>query len=291
MRSSSLIASLAASALLSGCFLIPASEEEEDQRTGFHDVTISWKLKNLDGSVMSSCPAGFTNLYIHMYKSGYVEPEDAFQNIPCTPTGSITAKLATGGKLMDPESRDLAVHAWYEYDSWKDIWIDVTEETLRVTAATSSLHYIPNLTSDTSIDFDIYPAGGIPVVTWQLDSTLTGATLASCASAGVDTIEYAHRLWDDMNAPLVVHGSWPCTNVDPEFYYDPDGNSTLLSPDDPKLGSGHVTKAFAPETYFVELRAKRNGQVVGTTTEASFVSEKGNTPHRVLGAQIRITDR
>jgi hypothetical protein len=104
----------------------------------------------------------------------------------------------------------------------------------------------------------------------------------------VDQIEYAVRRFSDDTAPLVVGGSWPCQQVDPFFYYNPDGNGTLL--DDPsKLGSGH-TIAYAPESYYVELRAKRAGVVVGTGM-GSFPTETKNSAHTFNGNTISISDR
>ncbi len=283
------MAAVAASALLSGCFLIPVSEDEEDTRGDFHDITINWRMLNLDGTPMTACPPGFTTLVAHLYVLGYVEPSDALLKQTCTPQGSLTQPVATSGKLMDPETKDLAVHGYYPYSGMKDIWLDVTEETQSALAAQSLLRHYENLGSDQTIDFDIYPAGGVAVAAWELDSTLTGAPLASCAAAGVDEVELAYRVYSDTNAPLVVAGKWPCTNDDEDFYYDPDGNSTLRSPDDHRLGAGH-TKGIAPEDYFVELRAKRSGTVVGRSMSV-YHGEKGNIAHRVSSAEIPIDDR
>jgi hypothetical protein len=86
----------------------------------------------------------------------------------------------------------------------------------------------------------------------------------------------------------VVGGSWPCKQVDPYFYYDPDGNSTTLG-DDFKLGSGH-TRAFAPESYYVELRAKRAGVVVGRSMGSLSANDK-NSAHRIHSTDIPIDDR
>lgn len=291
MRRISGVAAVAASALLSGCFLIPQSGPEEDTRGGFHDVTINWRMLNLDGTPMSACPPGYTTIFAHLYVQGLVEPEDAFLQLPCTAQGSLTQPVATSGRLMDPATKNLGAHAYWEYTGQKDFWLDVTEETGNSYAARSFVRYVENLSSDQTIDFDIYPEGGVAVAAWELDSTLTGAPLASCASAGVDEIEFAYRVYTDTNAPLVVAAKWPCTAVDPDFYFDPDG-SRLLDPNAPgnyNLGSGH-TKGIAPEAYFVELRAKRAGVIVGRSMSV-YHSEKGNIPRRVQNTEIPIDDR
>jgi hypothetical protein len=152
----------------------------------------------------------------------------------------------------------------------------------------SSVYYVDALTSDTTIDFDLSPGGGVGVAAWSLSSSLTSAPLTSCATAGVDQIEYAVRPYNDDTAPLVVGGSWPCEQIDPYFYYDPDGNSTLLD-EDYELGSGH-TRAYAPDDYYVELRAKRAGAVVGRGM-GSFSAVDENGAHRINGSDIPINDR
>jgi len=280
---------LVASALASGCIL--SGNQPDDSRSGFHDVTVTWHLKNIDGTPKTSCAAGFTTLYLHLYRQGFVEPPDALVKLPCTPDGSTTQRVATAGNLLDPSTRDSA-HAYFDYTPEKDIWLEVTEETDSVFSAVSFLYYVDNLSGDITIDYDIYPDGGMGVAPWSLNSGLTGAPLTSCATAGVDTIEYAVRPYADETAPLVVGGSWPCTQIDPYVYYNPDGNSTLI--DDPyTLGSGH-TRAYAPDTYFVELRAKRAGVVVGKTdmTDPPHVElQTGNSFHKISPSSIPITDR
>lgn len=285
------IASLASSALLTGCFLIPAEEADEDTRAGFHDVTLNWQLKNLDGSPMAACPAGYTKMVTRLYVAGYVEPPDAIFRDPCVPRGTMTKPVATEGKVLAEETRDDAVRGYYNYTGMKDIWIQFTEETESRDIANTFNRHFEKLDRDETIDFDVYPEGGVPVVAWELFSKTTTAPLATCAAAGVDTIEYASRLYSDTTAPLVVAGSWPCDQHDEMFYLDPDGNSTLIGDGAYQLGSGHTKVAFAPETYFVELRAKRNGVVVGRSTTASFQAEAGNVPHRVLHPEITIDDR
>ncbi|MEZ4363311.1 MAG: hypothetical protein R3B48_24255 [Kofleriaceae bacterium] len=278
------LASLLMLAALPACF---TNGDPDDSRSGFHDVTVTWHIRNLDGSVKAACPPGYTTLVFHLYNVGYSEPPDSLVMMPCTPEGSVTRPLATAGRLIDEETRDQGVHAYYPYAPQKDIWVDVTEATRSAYAAVSFLYHIENLAEDRTIDFDLYPDGGVGVVPVALSSALTGAPLTSCEVAGVDEIEYATRRYSDDTAPLVVGGSWPCTQIDPYFFYDPDGNSTLI--DDEVIGSAH-TRAFAPESYFVELRAKRAGEVVGTVA-ASVNIEGKNAAHKVNGATIPINDR
>jgi hypothetical protein len=278
---------LLVSAVSSGCIPLSSGEQEDDSRSGFHDVTVRWHIRNLDGSVMASCPPGFTTLVTHLYNAGYVEPPDALVELPCTPEGSLTRPVATAGKLIDEATRDLEVPAYYPYSPMKDIWIDVTEPTQSSYAAVSYQYYVEALTSNTTIEFDLYPEGGVAVAAWSFVSSLTGAPLPSCAAAGVDEIEAAVRPYSDEAAPLVVAGTWPCEQVDPYFHWDPDGNSTLLGDD--KLGSGH-TRAFAPGDYYVELRARRAGAVVGTAMGA-FSSDGKNSAHRITRSEITIDDR
>jgi hypothetical protein len=90
VASSSLLAWVAASSISCG------AGSKDDTRSGFHNVTVKWHLKNLDGTAMSACPAGFTTLVTHLYKIGYVEPPDALIVQPCTPDGSLTKPVATG---------------------------------------------------------------------------------------------------------------------------------------------------------------------------------------------------
>jgi hypothetical protein len=272
--------------LLLGCL---PNEQADDSRSGFHDVTVRWHLRKLDGSVMASCPAGFTTLFTHLYVAGFVEPPDALVKTPCTPEGSFTQRVATGGELVDPKTIHDEVHGYYDYHPSKDIWMDVTEETQTAYAAVSFLRHI-ELTSDTTIDFDIVPDGGVGVAAWRLVSKSTGAPLTSCASADVDEIEYATRPYVDDTAPLVVGGSWPCNQVDPFFFYDPDGNSTLLDPDEYELGSGH-TRALPPDSYYVELRAKRAGVIVGRSVDASFYAYTKNAAHKINDPDIVMNDR
>jgi hypothetical protein len=185
---------LLVSALSSGCLSSLSDEKADDSRSAFHDVTVRWHIKNLDGTVMASCPAGFTTLATHLYRVGFVEPPDGLIMTPCTPEGSLTKPVATEGYLIDETTRDEAVHGYYDYTPQKDIWIDVTEETQSAYAAVSFMYYVENLTSDMTIDFDLFPNGGVGVAAWSLSSSHSTAPLTSCATAGVDEIEYATRL-------------------------------------------------------------------------------------------------
>jgi hypothetical protein len=264
--------------------LLIADETREDTRSGFHDVTVNWHLKNLDGTVMSACPQGFTNLVVHLYQYGYVEPPDALLELPCTPEGSVTQPVATAGVLPAPDDD----FAQFGYEPQKDIWIDITEETRTEEAAISYLYYVEKLDADMTIDFDIYPAGGVGVGVWELRSSFTSAPIPSCESGGVDEIEAAVRRIDEGDVPLRVVGAWPCDAVDPYFYYDPDGNSTTLD-SELELGSGH-TAALEPGDYEVEMRAKRAGAIVGTGV-GYFSAEAKNGGRLINSDPITITDR
>lgn len=275
------------SSLAAGCAL-PGSEKDDDTRSSFHDVTVRWHLKNLDGTPMSACPAGFTKMVTHLYKTGYVEPPDAIIRMPCTPEGSVTQPVATAGDLLDETTRGSAAEGYFDYEPRKDIYLDVTEETERTFAAKTPVYYT-QLTSDLTIDFDIYPDGGVGVSAWSLVSALTTSRLASCAAAGVDEIEYAVRPYNDDEAPLVVGGSWPCEHADPYFYYSPRGNFEIPDPDELQLGVGH-TKGYAPGDYFVELRAKRAGQVVGRSM-SSMNMDGESSAIRIDHDEITISDR
>ena len=269
----------------SGCFLIPPEEKSDDSRSGFHDVTVKWHLRKNDGSLLSACPPGFTTVVTHLYVVGFVEPPDALIQTPCTPEGSITQPVATAGELLDPESAD-STKAYYDYHPEKDIWVDITEQT-QTTYLASSFYFHTEVTANQTIDFDIYPEGGIGVAAWELTSAANGAPLPKCQDAGVDEIEYAYRPYGDETAPLVVGGSWPCSQIDPYFYYDPDGNSTLIDKDAFQAGSGH-TKGLAPMSYYIELRAKRAGVVVGKSVDASLNGDSQNIPHRIHSPIIPI---
>lgn len=276
------------SSLATGCFLSEGSEREDDTRSDFHDVTVNWQLKNLNGTPMSACPTGFTKMVTHLYKYPFVEPPDSIVRMPCTPNGTLTRSLATAGDLIDENSRGTAAVAYYDYEPRKEIWLDVTEETEETFAAQTPF-YVTQLTSDLTIDFDIYPDGGVGVSAWSLVSSATSAKLASCAAAGVDEIEYAVRDYSDDTAPLVVGGSWPCDHADPYFFYSPRGNFNIPDPEEHQLGVGH-TKGYAPGSYFVELRAKRAGVVVGRSMSSMNMDGK-NSAIRILDDEITITDR
>ena len=172
----------------------------------------------------------------------------------------------------------------------KDIYLDVTEPTDTSYAAVSSRYVVLELNAATTIDCDVYPAGGVAVVGWSFQSSLTSAALPSCDSEGVDEVELAARLYGDTSAPLVVIGTWPCTQIDPYFYLDPDANGfPLIDSSNNWLGSGH-SSPLAPGDYFIEKRAKRAGAIVGTT-ETSVAIEDKNVAHTVRGGSITITDR
>jgi hypothetical protein len=204
----------------------------------------------------------------------------------------LTQSTAAAGELLDETTRGTGAQAYFDYTPEKDIWVDVSEETGAANAASSYMYHVAALASDITIDFDIYPAGGTGVAVWTLVSSLTSVPLSSCAAAGVDQIEAAVRPYADTTAPLVVVGTWPCAQVDPYFYYHPDGNGLLFDSDPTKyeLGSGH-TKSLAPGDYFVELRGKRAGAVVGTTADAYFHADNKNIPHIIHNTAVTITDR
>jgi hypothetical protein len=252
---------LVATALLTGCQLLIPDDGYEDTRSGFHDVTVTWHLKNLDGTVMSACPNGFSTLVAHMYVDGYVEPPDALVTVPCTAEGSLTQTLATAGKLPNPDPDIASQGGGFDYTAQKDIWLDITEETLTEYAARSYTFYVEKLDSDRTIDFDIYPAGGVGVAAWQLHAASTSAPIPSCATAGVDEIEAVARRVQDGDVPFTSAGKWPCTAVDSYFYYSPDGPGPWLDYEY-ELGSGH-TVPRVPGDYEVELRALRGGAIVG----------------------------
>jgi hypothetical protein len=97
------------------------------------------------------------------------------------------------------------------------------------------------------------------------------------------------RPYADDTAPLVVGGSWPCGNTDPYFYYSPRGNFSIPDPNENQLGVGH-TKGYAPGSYFVELRAKRAGAVVGRSMSSMIMDDK-DSAIRIADDIITITDR
>jgi hypothetical protein len=284
----SIALSMLISSLATGCFLVPSSDDDDDTRADFHDVTVRWHLKKLDGTAMSACPAGFTKLVTHLYKTGFVEPPDSIIRTPCTPDGSLTQSLPTAGEVLDESTRGTAAEGHYDYEPRKDIYMDVTEETEETFAAQTPV-YNTKLTSDLTIDFDIYPDGGVGVAAWTLVSSLTTSKLASCAAAGVDEIEYAVRPYSDDTAPLVVGGAWPCDHADPYFYYSPRGNFEIPDAEEHELGVGH-TKGYAPGDYFVELRAKRAGTVVGRSM-SSMSMDGENSAIRMADDEISISDR
>ena len=86
-------------ALSAGC--LETDEGRKDTRDGFHDVTVNWHIRNVDGTLVSSCPPGFTTLVTHMYHDGYVEPPDGLIKTPCAPEGSFTQPLPTEGQMPD----------------------------------------------------------------------------------------------------------------------------------------------------------------------------------------------
>jgi hypothetical protein len=262
--------------------------QQDDSRGGFHDVTVNWRLLNVDETVMPACPPGFTTIAVHLYRANYLEPPDALVLEPCTPAGSKTYEVATSGELLDEVTTGSGPNAYFDYTPEKDIWIDVTEETQSAFAASSFL-YTVQLDDDLEINFELYPEGGVGVGTWSLTSTFTGARLASCEAAGVDEIEAAARSYDDETAQLEVIGTWPCNNVDPYYFYAPDGNSQLFNPDELELGTGGTT-GLAPGSYFIEMRAKRAGTVVGTA-EASLSVEGHHSVHVIKPGEIPVTDR
>lgn len=275
-------------ATATGCIPFSSGGQEDDSRSGFHDVTVNWSLRNVDGSLMTSCPPGFTTMYANLYRNpgGLVAPPDAELILPCTPQGSFTQPVATGGELKDPSGSG----GFFDYTPEKDILLAVTEETLSEYAAETSLYYIEALTSDLTLDFDIYPDGGVGVIAWQFESTLTSAPIPSCAAAGVDQIEAAIRPFFDEQAPLVVVGTWGCSDVDPYQYYEPNGNGFALIDDQFELGSG-TTRGIAPGEYFAEVRAKRAGVVVGTTVEGQVIIDGENDANPITPAVIPINDR
>jgi hypothetical protein len=271
-----------------GCFLAGSEERPDDSRSGFHDVTVSWTLRNLDGSVMTQCPAGYTTIYANLYESWWIlqPPPDAEVRVPCTPQGSFTRPVATEGELRD--TAEGSYGGYFPYHANKDLMLRVTEETLSsVAASTETANYpVAALTSDLSVDFDLYPDGGVAMAAWQLQSSLTSAPLTSCAGAGVDEIEAAIRPFADESAPLVVAATWPCDSVDE---YIRDFHASEGGAEEYVLGAG-ATAGLAPGSYFVELRAKRAGAVVGTVDGDVEISE-GNTYSAIRPAMIPIGDR
>lgn len=248
-----------------------ADVADSDQPSGFHTVTMNWTLKNVDGSTMTACPAGFTKIWANFYRNhdGQIAPDEAQAIIDCTPTGTVTRQVATSGRTYLPDG------SYYPFVPQKDFIIVVTEETLTAEAARTPYYYVEALTTDLTLDFDIYPAGGRGTMAWELTSMNTTAALASCAAAGVDTIETAIRPFDDTGAPLVVVGSWPCTANDPYSYYEPNGNGFALIDQPYELGSG-MTAGIAEGTYFAEARAKRGNAIVGTSDGQLVIETKND---------------
>ena len=281
--------SLLLSVMLSGCFLSSSSSEDFDTRGDYHNVTLNWHIKNVDDSP-AACPAGFTTMFIHMYVLGYAEPADSLFQLPCASDGSITKPIATSGYFVPEDQRDLSVPGKYPYSPLKDFWVDISEETYTKKAAVSFERHVESLDGDMTVDFDIYPAGGVGVLAWRLLSAGSGAPLSSCQTAGVDTVEAALRPYDDDTAPLQLAGSWPCDKADPFFYYNPVGNSTLIDPNNYQLGSGH-THAVTPHDagYYVELRALHGGQIVGTAP-SSFYPPSMNGADTLSKYEIPITN-
>jgi hypothetical protein len=248
-----------------------SSEEADDTRSGFHNVTVNWTLKNNDGTTMAACPPGFTTMYATFYRNpdGLVTPQDAAFSLPCTPTGTTTQKVATAGEL-----KELDGLGRYDYTPEHDFQLTITEETLSANAGQTPYYHVDPLTSDVTIDFEMFPAGGFGVAAWELQSTFTMAPIPSCATAGVDQVEMVIRPFADDTAPLVVVGTWGCTDVDPFNFYDPNATGRLIDTQY-ELGSGK-TKGIAPGEYYAELHAKRAGVVVGTEPGQLILNDKNH---------------
>lgn len=265
-----------------------AEDDYLDTRSGFHNVTMSWSLKNIDGSLLSACPAGYSMIYANFYRAhdSIASPSDAEVKLPCSVQGTVTRPVATAGHYYDPAYEENA--NFFRYEPQKDFLIRVYEETMTRWAATTPYYYVDELTTDLTLTFDLYPAGGVGVLAWNFESTLTGAPLASCASAGVDQVEAAIRPLATTGAFTVV-GTWACDARDPYQYYEPNGNGFPVLDEQYELGQG-TTRALAPGDYEVELRAKRANAVVGTTA-ANLTIEDKNDPNPIFPSKIIITDR
>lgn len=279
------VTSILALTFSAGC---GAFGKADDSRSGFHDVKVSWHIRNVDGTLVSSCPPGFTTVFAYLYRLSNAEPPDSLIKTPCTPEGVLTQRLPTAGELLDEPTRGREPQAYFDYSPHKDLYVHVAEDTGLRTAAVSPVYHVEALTSDLSVDFDLYPAGAVALANWSFQSGLTGATL-TCSTAGVDQVEVAVRRFSNDTEPLVTVGTWPCDQKDPYFYYDPRNGFPFIDPDNNHLGSGH-TRALAPETYFVEKRAKRNGVVVGRY-ETQVTIEAGTKAGVVQAGSVTITDR
>lgn len=262
-----------------------ADVADSDLPSGFHDVTVNWQLKNPDGSLLASCPPGFSTIYINFYRNydGVGAPAEAEAKLPCTVQGTITKEVATQGNQYQEDG------SYFPYVAQKDFILIVTEETLSSEAARTAYYYVDELKADLTLDFVLYPAGGTGTLAWQFESTLTSAPLASCASAGVDEVEVAIRDYYEPGDPLVVVGTWPCNNIDPYNYYEPNGNGFPQIDEPYEMGSG-TTKGLAVGTYFAETRAKRAGVVVGKV-DGQLTIEGQNDVNPVWPAKIPIDDR
>jgi len=265
-----------------------AADEDGDTRSGFHDVTVNWTLKNVDGSVMTACPPGFTTIYMNLYRNpdGLVAPPDAEWTVPCTPQGTVTRPVATAGRLLDVAG---GYGGYFDYGTQKDFVVRVTEETLSSFAASTSYYYVENLASALTLDFDIYPAGGVGTFAWQFQSSLTAAALPTCAAAGVDQLEVGIRPYADDAAAFVTVGTWGCNEVDPYQYYEPNGNGFAQIDGMYEIGSG-TTGGIAVGEYRTEVRAKRAGVVVGSDL-GQLIIENRNDANPISPGVITINDR
>jgi hypothetical protein len=109
-----------------------------------------------------------------------------------------------------------------------------------------------------------------------------GERAAMLGNAGITSPLGESVFYNPANLRRVGHAN-------PYFFYSPRGNFQIPDADEHQLGVGH-TKGYAPGDYFVELRAKRAGVVVGRS-ESSMIMDDQNSAIRISHDDITITDR
>ncbi len=211
---------------------------------GAGTLTATWKLSNVDGSPASCNPAfGTMQITTNAFDSdGAEDGNPQITSFDCT-AGMGVIDLGGGDDLSGMYGVE-----WAETDS--------TGANIFMTDAVSQAADLPVMVDVSSgaatASATLYPTGGWVWTEWELRGMQSGATIDTCADAGVDHVAVAIT---DMTTSAVMTVTSGCDQVAADL--------PLSFPDT----VGSIVTPAAPDDYALSVTAyDSGGQVVGASS-------------------------
>jgi hypothetical protein len=232
---------------------------------GTAELTVSWSIRNVDGSEVG-CDPSYSSITVHVmnYSSRLEGNEQELTKTFDCAAGMGTWTLPLSGEI--PAEDGYGFPATY-INGHYDVWISQTDSTGEVIRQSSVTEYFVDLNAgDQTVEHTLYEDGGYLGVSWDFVAESSASLdLDDCAAAGVDTIEVT-AIAEGTGAMTTTR--FPCENrvghqvyVVAEVQWLDAGSAEL-----PVLAAGE---------YDVIVRAYMGDTLVGSSDEDPFSTVEG----------------